>query len=285
MTKTAAFQGTFGAYSDLACRSALPDHKTLPCLSFDDMFAAVRDGGADVAMLPVENSVAGRVADAYNLLPQGELHIIGEHYQPVVHHLLAVKGAKIEDIKEAHSHVQALTQCRNWLLGRKIKPVVDVDTALAAEKIAASGDKSAAAVASELAAEIYGLQSLASDIADLRRNTTRFLILARSPMIPPAGTANCVTTIIFRVRSVPAALYKALGGFATNGLNITKLESYLVDGSFMAAQFYMDVEGHPQDASMRHAMEELGFFAHETSVLGVYPAHEFRRKAKRSAEE
>ncbi len=278
MKKKIAFQGAAGAYSDLACRSVYPDVETLPCLGFEEAFAAVREGRADIAMIPIENSVAGRVADVHHLLPDGGLHIIGEHYQPVVHHLLALPDAKLNDIREAHSHVQALAQSRTFLRANNIRPVVTTDTAGSAAEIARRGDKAIAAIASELAGQMYGLQSLATNIADQTNNTTRFLILSREAK-RPEPTSQCVTTLVFRVRSVPAALYKALGGFATNGLNITKLESYLVGGSFTAAQFYLDVEGHPDTVPMRHALEELDFFAHEVKILGVYPAQGFRRKS------
>jgi prephenate dehydratase len=277
MTKTIAFQGALGAYSDLACRAVFPDYTTLPCLSFDDAFAAVQDGTAQLAMIPVENSVAGRVADVHHLLPEGGLTIIGEHYQPVVHHLLAVPGAKLSDIREAHSHIQALAQSRVFLRDKGIAPIATTDTAGAAAEIAKRGNKTIAAIASELAGKIYGLQSLAVDIASLRNNTTRFLILASEGKKRDSASGAFITSLVFRVRSVPAALYKALGGFATNGINITKLESYLVDGTFTAAQFYLDAEGHPDDQSFRLALEELGFFAHEVKILGTYPAHPFRK--------
>ncbi|MDD3029987.1 MAG: prephenate dehydratase [Alphaproteobacteria bacterium] len=276
MTKTIAFQGTFGANSDMACRAVYPQAKTLPCISFDDAFLAVQEGRADTAMIPVENSVAGRVADVHRLLPKGGLHIVGEHYQPIEHHLLVIKGAKLEDIKTVESHVQALAQCHTWLRDHKIRPIVHPDTAAAAEQMVKRGDKSVGAIASTLAAELYGLDSVATNIADAPNNTTRFLILARE-LKRASPDDDTITTLIFRVRSVPAALYKALGGFATNGVNITKLESYLVDGSFTAAQFYVDVEAHPESRAMRLAMEELAFFAQEVTILGVYPAHPFRR--------
>jgi prephenate dehydratase len=277
-----AFQGAFGANSDMACRAVYPGCATLPCFGFEDAFAAVRDGKADLAMIPVENSVAGRVADVHHLLPQGGLHIIGEHYQPITHHLLAVKGANLKDIKSVESHVQALAQCRKWLREHGITPIIHADTAGAAEEVSRRGDKSLAAIASDLAGKIYGLESLATNIADGEReggpkNTTRFLILSREAKEAAAGS-GCVTTLVFRVRSVPAALYKALGGFATNGIDITKLESYLVGGSFNVAQFYLDVEGHPQSTPFQHALEELRFFAHEVKILGTYPAHAFRKK-------
>ena len=280
-----SFQGAFGANSDMACRAAYPDCETLPCFGFDDAFAAVREGQADLAMIAVENSIAGRVADVHQLLPNGGLHIVGEHYQPIQHHLLAVKGAKLEDIVRVESHVQALAQCRNWLRSKNIQPIVHADTAGAAEEISTRGDKTVAAIASDLAGKIYGLESLATNIADLQvdkggdkgtQNTTRFLILAREAQNPSIESA-CITSIIFKVRSVPSALYKALGGFATNGINITKIESYLVGGSFTAAQFYVDVEGHPQTTPLRLALEELSFFAHEVKMLGTYKAHPFRQ--------
>ncbi|HAX92257.1 MAG TPA: prephenate dehydratase, partial [Rhodospirillaceae bacterium] len=245
MTKRIAFMGAYGAYSDLACRSATPDYETLPCDSFEDVFKAVHDGRAELAMLPIENSTAGRVADIHYLLPNGGLSIIGEHYQPVKHHLLALPDAQLSDIKTVCSHVQALSQCRNWLRDHGMTPVHKSDTAGAAVEISKQTDKSVAAIASELAGQINGLKALAADIADMKGNTTRFLIFAANPQVPQVGSVPCVTTLLFRVRSVPAALYKALGGFATNGVNITKLESYLVDGHFTAAQFYLDVEGHP----------------------------------------
>jgi prephenate dehydratase len=276
MTKRIAFQGAAGAYSDLACQAVAPDCTTVPCLSFEDVFAAVHEGRAEFAMLPVENSVAGRVADMHRLLPEGGLYIIGEHYQPVIHHLLALPGARMEDIRHAHAHVQSLAQCRRWLRAHNISPVVNIDNALAAELVAKSGDKNIAAIASSLAGKLYGLQSLAEDIADQRNNTTRFLVMAKGAQTPPPHVMPCITTMVFRVRSVPAALYKALGGFATNGINITKLESYLVDGKFTAAQFYIEVEGHPEETPLKNALEELNFFAHEFKTLGTYPAHKFR---------
>ena len=276
MTLKIAFQGAFGANSDLACRAVFADCETLPCFGFEDAFASVRDGKADLAMIPVENSVAGRVADVHHLLPHGGLRIIGEHYQPIQHHLLALPGTKLSDIKRVESHVQALAQCRNWLRAHNMAPVIHADTAGAAQEVAQRGDKSVAAIASDLAGKIYGLESVATNIADGPKNTTRFLILSRDAK-EIAPDSDCMTTLVFRVRSVPAALYKALGGFASNGVNITKLESYLVDGSFTAAQFYLDVEGHPQGAPLRLALEELDFFAREVTLLGTYPAHLFRR--------
>jgi len=277
MKKKIAFQGALGANSDMACRAVYPNYETMPCLEFEDAFAAVRDGRAALAMIPIENSVAGRVADVHHLLPEGGLHIVGEHYQPIEHHLLVVPGTKLSDIKRVESHVQALAQCRTWLRAHRIKAVVHPDTAGAAEDVARRCDKSVAAIAPELAGRIYGLKSLASNIANRKDNTTRFIILAKKPKVPPKGKP-CVTTLVFRVRSLPAALYKALGGFATNGVNITKIESYLVDGHFSKAQFRLDVEAHPEEKPLKLALEELHFFAQDMKILGVYPAHKFRLK-------
>jgi len=276
-----AFQGRPGAYSDLACHAVFPNWDTLPCQSFEDAFAAVREGRANLAMMPVENSTVGRVADIHHLLPHGGLHIIGEHYQPVEHHLLALPGTKLSDIKFAHSHVQALSQCRNFLRKNNITPMIKGDTAGSAAELKNLNDKSVAAIASHLAGKIYGLESLSGNIADQAGNTTRFLIMSGQAQTAPRsknmGKGEIMTTLVFRVRSVPASLYKALGGFATNGINITKLESYMVDNKFTAAQFYADMEGHPEDASMQLALEELAFFADEIKILGVYPAHAFRK--------
>ena len=273
-----AFQGEPGAYSDMACRAVYPERRTLACPSFEDAFAAVRDGRAGFGMIPIENSNAGRVADIHHLLPQGGLHIIGEHFQRVNHQLLAPKGASLETVKTVRSHVQALSQCRRFLQSTGLKPVIHADTAGAAAEVAAQGDPTQAAIASALAGEIYDLEVLQSDLEDADHNTTRFLIMAREPIDPdPAGPV--VTTFVLRVRSVPAALYKALGGFATNGVNITKLESYILDGGFTVAQFYADIEGHPDQVPVRLALEELSFFSREVKILGVYPANGFRETA------
>jgi prephenate dehydratase len=277
--RTIAFQGAFGAYSDLACRNVFPDTATLPCAQFDDAFAAVREGRAALAMIPIENSVAGRVADIHHLMPDSGLHIIGEHFERVNHHLLAVRGASLRQIRRVKSHVHALSQCRNLIRTLGIEPVVAADTAGAAAEIAARGDPSVAAIASALAGRTYGLVSLKENIEDAAHNTTRFLIMAREPRRPPAGSP-CLTTFLFRVRNVPAALYKALGGFATNGINMTKLESYMVDGAFTATQFYADVEAHPDDRPLALALEELAFFSREVKILGVYPAHPLRLAAE-----
>ena len=273
---TIAFQGLPGAYSDLACRAAFPAMTTLPCESFEDAFAAVRGGAARLAMIPIENSLAGRVADIHHLLPESGLHIIGEHFQRVNHQLLAPKGAKLSDLKTVASHVQALSQCRNIIRDLGLTPIIRADTAGAAVEVAQLGDKTAAAIASSLAAEIHGLDILKADIEDAAHNTTRMIVLSREPIDPDPNQGTVITSFVFRVRSVPAALYKALGGFATNGVNITKLESYMIDGHFTVAQFYADILGHPDQRAVRLALEELSFFSREVRILGVYPASSFR---------
>jgi prephenate dehydratase len=280
--RTISFQGAFGAYSDLACRHVFPDMATLPCNQFEDAFAAVREGRARLAMIPIENSVAGRVADIHHLMPDSGLHIVGEHFEPVNHHLLALPGASLTQIRIVRSHVHALSQCRKLIRQLGIEPIVHADTAGAAAEIAARGDPTVAAIASELAGKIYGLVSLKENIEDAEHNTTRFLIMSREPLRPPLGTPS-VTTFLFRVRNVPAALYKAMGGFATNGLNMTKLESYMVGGAFTATQFYADVEAHPDDGPLAFALEELAFFSRELKILGVYPAHPLRIAASAGA--
>jgi len=275
--KTIAFQGAPGAYSDMACRSAYPGMATLPCRTFTDTFEAVRSGTARLAMIPIENTIAGRVADIHHLLPDSGLHIVAEHFQRVNHHLLGIPGAKISDITHVHSHVHALNQCCKLIRELGVEPVVHADTAGAAADIAAAGDKTQAAIASELAADIAGLESLKANIEDADHNTTRFVVMAGEPNDPGVAAPNLITSFVFRVRNVPAALYKALGGFATNGVNLTKLESY-VDESFVAAQFYADAEGHPEQAALKRALEELEFITHEVKILGTYPAHPFRAR-------
>ena len=274
---TIAFQGAPGAYSDLACRTAQPAMTTLPCATFEEAFAAVREGRAALAMIPIDNSVAGRVADIHHLLPDSGLHIVGEHFQQVVHHLLAPKGATIAGLKTVHSHVHALPQCRRIIAELGLKAIVHADTAGAAADVAARNNLSESAIASELAGQIYGLVSLRADVADLQNNTTRFVVMRLEPLDPDPAAGPVITSFVFRVRSVPAALYKALGGFATNGVNITKLESYIVDGGFTVAQFYADIDGHPDQRPVRLALEELSFFSREVRILGVYPASAFRR--------
>ncbi|MEM7121131.1 MAG: prephenate dehydratase [Pseudomonadota bacterium] len=278
-----AFQGNPGAYSHLACRHAFPDRDVLPCESFEDVFAAVELGEASLAMMPVENSVAGRVGDVHHLMPHSSLHIVGEHFQRVEHQLLGVPGAGLDDLAAVHSHVMALGQCRELIRELGVKPMNHADTAGAARDVAAQGDKAHGAIASSLAGEIYGLDTLKTNIEDAEHNHTRFLILARDAVDPNPEDGTIVTSILFRVRSVPAALYKALGGFATNGVNLTRLESYMIGGAFVAAQFYLDAEGHPDDRPMHLALEELRFFAREVRVLGVYNAHPYRKESERLA--
>ena len=276
--KTIAFQGAQGAYSDLACRAVHPDMETLPCHTFEDTFASVRENKAKLAMIPIDNSVAGRVADIHHLLPDSKLHIIGEHFQRVDHHLLALPGTKIEDLTHVHSHVHALPQCRNIIRELGLEPIVYADTAAGAKMIAEQGESTHAAIASELAGKIYGLESLRANIEDAEHNTTRFLIMTREHEFPRYDGSHWITSFVFKVRNVPAALFKAMGGFATNGVNMTKLESYMVDGNFYAAQFYAEIEGHIDDKSVQLAMEELDFFTSWVKVLGVFPANPFRKE-------
>jgi len=266
-----AYQGMPGAYSHMASREAFPDREALPCHSFEDAFAAVRDGEAEFAMIPVDNTVAGRVADVHHLLPRGGLHIVGEHFLRVRHCLLAVRGATLDSVRTVESHVHAIGQCRQFLRRRGYASKVVADTAGAAADVAAAKDPTRAAIASKLAAELHDLQILATDLEDAEHNTTRFLILARDARWPGPDQGPCLTTFAFRVRNRPAALYKALGGFATNGVNMVKLESY-IDGAFTQAEFLADIVGHPQHEPVRLAMEELRFFSRSVEILGVYPA-------------
>ena len=276
MSGVIAFQGLPGAYSDLACRTAYPAMTTLPCESFETAMDAVRDERAALAMLPCENSLAGRVPDIHHLLPGSGLFVIGEAFQRVEHCLLGVRGATIGDLKRAHSHTVALGQVRRILRSLGLAPVVEADPAGAAQLVAQWGEKAEAAIAASLAAEIYGLDILRRNVEDASHNTTRFYVMSKRPSIPAIDAANLMTTFVFSVRNVPAALYKGLGGFATNGVNMTKLESYMVDGEFAATQFLCDVDGHPEQPALRRALEELSFFSTEVRVLGGYPAAAFR---------
>jgi len=272
-----AFQGELGAYSHLACLEVYPDLESCPCPSFDDAFAAVSDGRAALAMIPIENTLGGRVADIHHLLPHSSLHIVDEHYQAVHHCLLGIPGAVLEDLERVESHVQALAQCRAFLRRHGLRPVATADTAGAAREVAERGTRDCGALASRLAAEIYGLEPIAENVQDEAGNTTRFVVMSRERIVPECASGPVMTSILFQVRSVPAALYKALGGFATNGVNITKLESYIMDSSFTVAQFYAEFEGHPGSQPVRNALEELAFFTTSARVLGTYPAHSFRR--------
>jgi prephenate dehydratase len=275
-SNTIVFQGLPGAYSHLACRHAFPGMYAQPCQTFEDMFQVVHDGKAKYAMTPIENSVAGRVADIHRLMPESGLHIVGERFLRVNHHLLAPKGASLKTIRIVRSHVHALSQCRGMIRKLGLQAIVHADTAGAAAELAEKGDVAEAAIASSLAGDIYGLKSLRANIEDADHNTTRFVVMARKPVKPKRGSGPLVTTFVFRVRNVPAALFKAMGGFATNGVNMTKLESYMVEGSFNATQFYADVEGHPDDGPLKLALEELDFFTHEVRIIGTYPADPFR---------
>lgn len=272
-----AFQGELGAYSHLACLKAYPGLEPLPCSSFDDAFAAVANGGAGLGMIPIENTLGGRVADIHHLLPHSSLHIVDEHFQPVQHCLLAPPGVKMEELERVESHVQALAQCRDYLREHGLRPIATADTAGAAREVAERGARDCGALASSLAGEIYGLEAIEVGVEDREGNTTRFVVMSRSEKVPDLCAGPCMTSIVFQVRSVPAALYKALGGFATNGVNITKLESYIMDASFTVAQFYTEIEGHPESVSVRHALDELAFFSKTWKILGTYPAHAYRR--------
>ncbi len=278
MSRRITFQGEPGANSHIACREVFPDFEAVPCPTFEDAFAAVENGAAAYAMIPIENSVAGRVADIHHLMPQSSLSIVGEYFLPLSHQLMAVKGATLSTLKTVQSHVMALGQCRKAIRTLSLTPIIGADTAGSAREIAEANDATRAAIASRLAADIYGLDILAENIEDEAHNTTRFIILTRGADWAPAGRGPVITTFVFRVRNVPAALYKAMGGFATNGVNMTKLESYQLDGQFTATQFYADVEGHPDDRSVKLALEELAFFSREMRILGVYPAHPYRAR-------
>jgi prephenate dehydratase len=282
--KKIIFQGELGANSHIACQQAYPSYEAVPGATFEDCFAAITSGKVDLGMIPIENSVAGRVADIHHLMPTAKLHIIGEHFMPVHHQLLAVKGASLKTIKTVESHVHALGQCRKLIRSAKLKAIVAADTAGSAREVAEAGDKTRASIATALAGKIYGLKVLARDIEDEKHNTTRFIVLSPKKQEAKRGRGTVVTTFIFQVRNIPAALYKALGGFATNGINMTKLESYMVGGSFAATQFYADVEGHPSDRGLQLALEELEFVCQKGTlrILGAYPAHPFRKKLNKS---
>ena len=272
MTNRIAFQGEPGAYSHEACRNARPEMEPLPCRSFEDVIEAVKSGRADLAMLPVENTTYGRVADIHRMLPESGLHIVDEAFVRVHISLMALPGVAIEEIKKVRAHLVLLPQCESFLRRYGIAGEAAADSAGAAAEIARSGDRSVGVLASDLAAEINGLHILARHIEDHAHNTTRFLLMAREADHRKRGKHGMITTFVFQVRNIPAALYKAMGGFATNGVNMTKLESYMVDGSFTATQFYADIEGHPEDANVKRALEELSYFTTKLEILGVYPA-------------
>jgi prephenate dehydratase len=275
-TRRIAYQGEPGANSHQVCRQHYPDWDTLPCASFEDVFAAVVAEEADLAMIPIDNSIAGRVADIHHFLPGSGLHIVAEHFLRIRFHLMGVAGATLDQVRTVHSHVHALGQCRKIIREHGLVPLISGDTAGAAREVAEAADPTQAAISPPLAAEIYGLEILAEDIEDEDHNTTRFVVLSRDLVQAPAGNGPVVTSFIFNVRNLPAALYKALGGFATNGVNMTKLESYMVGGHFSATQFLAEVDGHPDDPGLARALEELAFFTTDIKILGVYPADPFR---------
>ncbi len=271
-----AYQGEPGANSHMVCKVHYPDRETLACASFEDVFAAVEGGDAELAMIPIDNSIAGRVADIHHFLPDSDLHIVGEHFLRIQFALMALPGATIGSIRTVHSHVHALGQCRKAIRRLGLTPVISGDTAGAAREVAESGDLTQAAISPPLAAETYGLEVLERDVEDEEHNTTRFVVLSRDLVEAAPGNGPVVTSFIFNVRNLPAALYKALGGFATNGVNMTKLESYMVGGHFTATQFLAEVDGHPEEPGLARALEELSFFTTDVKILGVYPADSFR---------
>ena len=276
MTNTIAYQGEPGANSHIACTNEYPGWTPLPCATFEDAFAAIEGGAAELGMIPIENSLAGRVADIHALIPNAGLHIVGEYFLPIHFQLMALPGATLAGLRSVHSHIHALGQCRRIIRRLGLSAQVAGDTAGSAREVAEAGDLTRASLAPRMAAGIYGLDILAEDVEDASHNTTRFVILSRTAAPPPAGGGPVVTTFVFRVRNVPAALYKALGGFATNAVNMTRLESYMVEGEFAATQFLADVDGHPEDPGLARALEELSFFSREVRLLGTYPAHAFR---------
>ena len=271
-----AYQGVAGAYSHIACQNVFPNQEYISCDTFEITMNLVQTNQADLAMIPVENSNAGRVADVHFLLPDTGLFINGEYFLRIRHQLLGLPESNLTDILSASSHPQALAQCSAFLKQHSIKAIARIDTAKSCEDIIKNADKTQAAIASSLAAEIYGLKILAPDIENAANNTTRFLIMSQNNMIPEYDGKKFITSFVFHVKSIPAALYKALGGFATNGINITKLESYLVGGKFVSAQFYAEIEAHPDEQSYKNAFEELNFFADYIKVLGTYSAHPYR---------
>jgi prephenate dehydratase len=281
--KKISFQGEPGANSHIACDEAFSNMTPMPCPTFEEAFAAVQDGTAELAMIPIENSIAGRVADIHHLLPTSGLHIIGEHFLPIHFQLMALPGVALSEIKDVYSHVHALGQCRRFLRRHGLKAHVTGDTAGSAREVSEWKIRSRASLAPKLAAGIYGLDILAEDVEDEHTNTTRFIILSRTPKPVTDRKQPLVTSFVFRVRNVPAALYKAMGGFATNGVNMTKLESYMVEGQFTATQFYAEVDGHPDDANLKLALEELAFFSKELRLIGTYAAHPYRREAAKRA--
>jgi prephenate dehydratase len=283
-TNRISFQGEFGANSDMASRDMFPDMEPLPCPTFEDAFQALENGDSDLAMIPIENTIAGRVADIHYLLPESRLHIVGEYFMPIRFQLMVLPGVEREEIRTVHSHIHALGQCRKIIRANGWKAVVAGDTAGAAKLVSEKADRSMAALAPRLAASLYGLDILAENVEDTENNVTRFVVLSRDEKWVQRNEADdvIVTTFVFNVRNIPAALYKAMGGFATNGINMTKLESYQLGGKFVATQFYADIEGHPDDAPVRRALEELRFFSEKVRILGTYKGHPMRGALQKS---
>ena len=279
-TNRISFQGDFGANSDMAARDMFPEMSPLPCQTFEDAFNAVESGDADLAMIPIENTLAGRVADIHYLMPQSRLYIIGEYFMPIRFQLMVLPGVQKSEIKTVHSHIHALGQCRKIVRSNGWRAVVAGDTAGAAKLVSETGDRSMAALAPRLAADLYGLEIMEENVEDSDNNITRFVVLSpnESHAARTSADETIVTTFVFNVRNIPAALYKALGGFATNGINMTKLECYQIGGKFVATQFFADIEGHPDDENVKRALDELKFFSEKVRILGVYKAHPMRKQ-------
>jgi prephenate dehydratase len=275
--KKIAFQGVLGSNSDIACGEVYPEYEAVPCASFEDVFDEVESARADLAMIPIENSIAGRVADIHHLMRNVRLNIIGEHFLRVRHCLLGISDASLETVRIVESHEQALGQCHKFIRKHNLTARATSDTAGAALEISKAGDKSRAAIAPPKAAELYQLKVIAADIQDVMFNTTRFIILSREPIWAKRDAGQAITSFVFEVRNIAGSLYKALGAFATSRINMTKLESYMIDDSFSATEFYADIEGHPEDPEVAQAIEELAFFSKEMKILGVYTANEFRK--------
>jgi prephenate dehydratase len=284
MKNRIVYQGERGSFSHKACEDVFPGWEAVGCNTFQDCFQAVQDETASLAMIAIENSLAGRVADVHHLLPGSGLSIIGEYFLPIHFHLMAPKGARLSDLKTVEAHVMGLGQCRKVIQELKLRSFVAADNAGAARAVAEAGNTSRAALASDIAAQIHGLEILRRNVEDEDHNTTRFVILSKDKRMPVRGVQPCITTFVFRVRNLPAALYKALGGFATNGINMTKLESYMLEGQFFATMFYADVEGHPEDPALARALHEMDYFCREVAILGTYPAHPFRDNFREPAE-
>ena len=277
-TKIFYFQGVHGAYSELAGKNIYPDSKSIPCKTFEEMFESVRDKKANIAIVPIENSRSGRVGDTQRLIPESQLKIVGEYFLEVNHCLMGVPGSTLKDIKRIYSHEQGIAQCRKKIINNKKDMVIVADTAGAAKMISETNNKEDAAIASNLAAKIYNLDILESSFQDFENNVTRFLIMSNELNIPKVNEIDLMTTLVFEVRSIPAALYKSLGGLASNGVNMTKLESYINPQGFDVAQFYMDIEGHPNNRNVKLALEEMKFFCKHIDILGVYKMSDFRKK-------